>query len=238
MPPLQGSSTEHGGDEFKNVMFADRNEWRQEPMLRDYEGMVCYCRGDPLGDPHVLVCHGCPLSVVWNILRNGFLVGNGHHQKNGTRREGIFCVSSGGLFERLLHARDRSTTSRDTEWRFGLGGWSTPCVLAFPAPHATQLGRIGNCQKSCIRHPPGSTQELPQGMMLCFMRAEFLRYRSFPSRCSEYMMRGGREHGGRMEPLYWAGENNTMPPSCGRTCPLPSLHAPGSTWVKTKAGHI
>ena len=176
MSSVQEGTAEHHGDEFKNVMFPDGEAWQQKP-LRDYEGMLCYCRGDPMQDPFVLVCHGCPLSVAWCILRNGFTVGNGQHRKNGTARHGIVGISNGGLFERLLLARDRSTTNRDTEWKFGISGWSTPCVIAFPAACVAALGRIGECWKCCIEAPVGSSMQLPTDVMFCLMKPEYMRYR-------------------------------------------------------------
>ena len=176
MPSVQEGIAEHGGDHVKKVMFPDGDAWRQE-RLRDYEDVLCYCRGSPMEDPFVLVCHGCPLSVAWCILRNGFIVGNGQHRKNGTTRQGIFCVSNGDLFDRLLQARDRSTTNRDTEWKFGISGWSTPCEIAFAASCVASLGRTGECWKCCIEDPLGSSMQLPTDVMFWLMKPEYMRYR-------------------------------------------------------------
>ena len=179
------------------------------------------------------------MSVAWCILRNGFTVGNGQHRKNGTTRHGIFGISNGGLFERLLLARDRSTTNRDTEWRFGISGWSTPCVIAFAAACVVaKLGRIGECRKCCIEAPVGSSMQLPTDAMFCLMKPEYMRYRLLPSLHEPYMICGGKEHLGVVDPVYWASGDNNMRPSCGRTCSLRSLRSGNTDWVKSKAGHI
>ena len=160
--------------------------------------------------------------------------------KNRTTRHGIFCVSNGDLFERLLQARDRSTTNRDTHWKFGISGWSTPCVIAFPAASddITTLGRIGQCQKSCVEAPVGSSMQLPTDVMLCVCKPEYTRYRCLPPIHDQHMMCGGKEQRGEVDPLHWARDDNNMRPSCGRTSPMWLLRSPGSPWSRTKRGHI
>ena len=127
--------------------------------------LACYSRGNlqPLRDAEFLVCHGTPLSVAYKILREGVLrVGDGHHYKNGRTVHGIFVCSEGDLFERMGHARDRSTTVRDTHWvRLGNvpSGWSCPCVLAFELHPSslTILDTVGGCKKSALEEEIGWT---------------------------------------------------------------------------------
>ena len=128
-------------DKFKSWIFPDPQQWSLQWPLFGVpsigENLACSCRGNlnPLWDAKLLVCHGTPLSVARKILQDGVLrVGDGGHYKNGRTVHGIFVCSEGDLFERMGHARDRSTTVGDPLWR-RLGnvpcGWScVRCALS------------------------------------------------------------------------------------------------------------
>ena len=226
-------------DSFKSTMFPDAESWQLQPSIT-HDNLAIYVRGSPLRFSTSLVCHGCPLSVAFVIVREGLLAGQGHHYKKKRTVNGIFVISEGELGERIRHARDRSTTYRDTQWSRGPSGWSTPCVLVFPihVNSVSILGNVGGCKKSCVPCHIGTRIALPQACMLCLHREEYRLYSNLPCHDEKYMMCGGREYLGSFEPLYWARRDNNMPPSCGRTCSLQSLlkrTEPG--WSKTQA-HI
>ena len=146
-------------------------------ICRDDDELACFCRGHPLAIAKNLVTHGCPLSIACKILRNGFKVGSGRHKYNTSSRSGVFCRKTGDLLERLRHARDRSTTSRDTEWAHGPSGWSVRCVIAFHvhSDEVLMLGDVGGCKKSVIQAPQDSILDLPQDIMLCLHPEEYKR---------------------------------------------------------------
>ena len=235
MASVQSGSPER---DFKQELFPDSGEWRFHGSLAHNENWACYCRGDPLRDTDALVCHGCPLSVAYRILREGFVVGAGHHSKNGTTRKGVFVVSGGWLPERVRLARNRSTTKRDTEWQHGVSGWSTPCVLAFPAGRVTTLEALGCCYKSVIEGPEGAKIRLPVDMALCLKRGEYARYTKLPALLLSggVMMCGGKDADGCRDPLYWA-YNHNMSPSCGRVFNIDDRDR-ASSWLLTKGANI
>ena len=157
----------HPGAEFRAVMFQDPENWQRINVpIGQAQGplLVGYARGNPLTHLHSLVCHGCPLSLAYKIIReNSLIAGTGHHYKKSRTVHGIFVISHGRFFNRLGHARDRGTAMRDTEWdRDGPTGWSTPCVLVFPVALAsvTKLKMLGptnnQVQKSALEMAIGT----------------------------------------------------------------------------------
>ena len=235
---------------FRQTMFPDPDNWDQ------YKGaeIVGFTRGDPLQNTDTLVAHGCPLSIAYKILQEGHLVaGNGHHSAKKRTVHGIFVISHGTLSDRLGHARDRSTTNRDTEWSSdGLTGWFTPCVLVFPVSYnrLIELGKVARTNKSALEMPVGTKWKIPQKMMLSLHLPEYRRYNSLPplmrlktrtTQFDEIMMCGGKERkeNGTVidwDPLYWSRDCNNMHASCGRTCIRGELSRnPG--WTKS-GSHI
>ena len=149
-------------DSFKSTMFPDAESWQLQPSIT-HDNLAIYVRGSPLRFSTSLVCHGCPLSVAFVIVREGLLAGQGHHYKKKRTVNGILVISEGELGERIRHARDRITTYRDTQWSRGPSGWSTPCVLAFPinVNSVSILGDVGGCKKSCVPCHIGTRIALP-----------------------------------------------------------------------------
>lgn len=238
--------------EFRATMFADPENWQRViglgPPARGR--LAGFARGDPLQDPQRLVCHGCPLSLAYKIIRENVLVaGAGHHYKNGRTVHGIFVTSRGSLYNRMGLARDRSTLHRDTEWNHdGPTAWSTPCVLVFPMA-SENLVRLSILEpyvhKSAIELPIGTRMQLPQHLMLVLWRPEYMLYQTLPAfvrggelteHFGKTMMCGGKEdrENGVLDPLYWSRDNNNLSPSCGKTCLVKLLHLSPS-WTKTNS---
>jgi hypothetical protein len=140
-------------DAFKKAMFQDPENWTASH--KDEDVFIMFRRGPPFCNAHV-VTHGAPLSVAYNILRDGIRVGDGQHAKNGRPMHGVFCMHKGSVENRIGHARDRSTSNRcpqfqKDEWPTA---WTVPCVLAWITwrdTHVSHLERFADgCWKSCI----------------------------------------------------------------------------------------
>lgn len=181
--------------------------------------------GDALAPTANWVCHGCPLSIAYRILRGGLIAGKGHHLKNGRTVRGHFVVTDGRFGECLQEARDRSTTSRCTEWQHGhVSAWGVPVVLAFDYRGVVaNLKTIGRCQKAAIECEVGhkiSVQELHYMSISLFIQPiELARYTRVQGLheggiLGNYMFCGGTDK----NPLDWASEDNNVQATCGRIC--------------------
>ena len=131
--------------------------------------LMCYRReksaqawSSPLTSTRVY--HGCPLSVSYDIIRDGLKAGNATHQK----KTGFFCIHGMGLLEgeMVFQAMKRSKSEACPEYmkaRQTLGqpwpsGWSVPSVVSFCVNprDVTLLSMVGNCEKAVIQAPVGS----------------------------------------------------------------------------------
>ena len=122
--------------------------------------------------------HGCTLDILYEILREGFRVGGGHHTKNGSTRHGMFAMEAPDGYQ--AHARrlafERATVSRSTE----LAGrwpatWSTPVVLGIHVPSdlVLNLDAIGvpPLHKVCIQMDRGTVADLDELSVLGYVEA-------------------------------------------------------------------
>ena len=200
------------------------------------------------------VFHGCPLSIVHKILREGMVAGDGQHYKNGRTVKGHFFIIGDNFRECLQHARDRANVLRCTEWKqFKVpSGWSVPCVIVFryPREELVRLNRVGwSCYKSANEGLPGDVLSLNtllgRSLHVYFRLGELKAYRelhrisdgaqvdydSCRLRLLPYMICGGRLN----DPLAWASNDRNMSPSCGKCVPVDSLWN-RSDWHRSGGG--
>ena len=231
-------------DDFKNDVFPDAHNG----TARRAGNMVVFTRGDPLGSAR-FVTHGTPLSIAYDILREGIRVGCGKHAKNAKPMHGFFCMDGGSARNRIANARDRSTSNRCLEFQVynWPTGWTVPCVLAWEpwsdtnVSHLTQFA--DGCWKSCIPSDIGTQRHMPYNMSL-IINAQELRFYTVLQDIqleAQYMICGGKTwwdaHGTEQcDPIYWASDNNNTPPSCGRCIFVSAL--PTSAWTKTKGSKV
>ncbi len=192
------------------------------------------------GSGEVRVCHGCPLSIAWTILRNGFKVGAGRHQG----RSGVFLMSLTSILrmEAFQLARDRSTSSRCLEWVvFGPGSvWSMPVVLSFVVSQdsLTNLGPVGHCQKVCIRAEEGVTMKIRSSRVsLTLQTNDIFPWHFLHTNFAtlQPLLDDGIMvlcHGRLCEPWYWSEVSNNESPSCGRACAYARITRAGWRWSR------
>ena len=122
--------------------------------------------------------HGTTLDIVYEILRSGFRVGDGHHKARGETRNGMFAMQAPDGYEAQARrlALERATVSRSTE----LAGcwpatWSTPVVLGIHVPSylVLNLDAIGvpPLHKVCIEMGKGTVANLDALSVLGYVEA-------------------------------------------------------------------
>ena len=225
---------------FKECMFPDPGNWAWEHVGEVH----AFTRGIKKNN---FVTHGTPLSLAYRILREGIRVGDGHHKKNNGTMHGVFCIAGGSVKNRIANARDRSTSSRCTEFQKinWPCGWTVPCVLAWEPWPDTEVSYLeafaDGCWKSCLPGSIGDCREMPYNVSVFVHSGELQSYTSLQElhesgAHSHTMVCGGRTwwdaHEERHDnALYWSEDTNNMPPSCGRSVPVAGLGAAG--WKKT-----
>lgn len=224
-------------------MFPDPHKWT---ATRSGDVYV-FTRGPPLLHGN-FVTHGAPLSIAYNILRQGIRVGSGEHAKNGRPMHGWFCMDGGSARDRIHNARDRSTSNRCLEFQQKQWptGWTVPCVLAWepwPDTAVSHLERFTDgCWKSCIASDIGTQRDMPDNMSLIINREELGSYidlQNIEPEAYFYMVCGGKTRTDadgkeQLDSTYWAADSNNMPPSCGRCILASALRNSGWSRKKSK----
>ena len=85
-------------------MFPDAANW----TVWNRGELYYFRRGS--GSMSRFVTHGTPLSIAYDIIRDGIRVGSGTHGG----KKGFFCIDGGDEMNRVRDARDRSTANRCT----------------------------------------------------------------------------------------------------------------------------
>ena len=152
---------------FIKCVFPDPEEWRGIRI----GAVFMFWRG-LFPEFSRLVAHGTPLSIAFQIVREGIVVGNGTHYKNGSSRTGYFVMHGGSTNIRVQEARNRSTSWRCAEYQIDTwpSSWTVPCVLTWEPWHGstvTKLVRLHNdCWKACIESSAGTRRRMPHSMSL------------------------------------------------------------------------
>ena len=223
---------------FIKCVFPDPEEWRGIRI----GAVFMFWRG-LFPEFSRLVAHGTPLSIAFQIVREGIVVGNGTHYKNGSSRTGYFVMHGGSTNICVQEARNRSTSWRCAEYQIDTwpSSWTVPCVLTWEPWHGstvTKLVRLHNdCWKACIESSPGTRRRMPHNMSLWINGYELERYtrlQSLRDNKNLYMTCGGRWN----DHIYWSKKCNNMPASCGRCIPTDDLHSTDSSWTKTPNAKI
>ena len=205
-------------DDFKKAVFPDPEKWLP---FRNGDVFVFIRGGMDVGKGVPYVTHGTPLSILYEILREGIRVGPSTHRQKGEDMAGWFCIDGGRERDRIECARYKSKSGKCTEFqRDGvLSGWTVPCVLAWepwPDTEVTHLKRYksSTCHKSCIEGKMGKMKNMPPKCAVFINKLELDKYRELQELGDSndlYMICGGK----RNDNLYCNKLSNNMAATCG-----------------------
>ena len=228
---------EHRATDFLQALFPDHSNWE----VRRNGQVFAFIRGNGVG--WRFVTHGTPLPIAHAILRTGLRVGTGQHSSHN----GWFCIDGGNAYDRIVHARDKSSSMRCLEFQLlnYPSAWTVPCVLAWEAWPDTSVTHLeqydDGCWLSCIQEHIGARRDLPSDCALFVSARELHNYTKLW--CLQmldishlYMLCCGIQHEQQYDPIYWSRSSNNLPPTCGRFIGIRRLRT--SLWKRKKKSKV